>query len=420
LRSRRYRIRVLEGPDVGRQLDIGDGTVLVGSHRNAELQLGDKNISRFHLELQPSAIGLRLIDLDSTNGTFVDDVRLGSVVVTGDVTVRLGSATVLGITSIDVAVDVDVSADDRFGAALGASQAMRALFGLLDRVAATEATVLLQGEPGSGKDLLAEAIHGRSRRHAGPFVVADCATLPPDLAGGELFGHAGLIRRADGGTLVLDELEALPLEAQSQLLRVLEKREVRAIGEVTSTKVDLRVIATTRHNLSDAVRTGTFRDDLYYRVAVVRAAVPPLRRRTEDIPLLTRHFLRELQCADVGIPSDLLALMMTYHWPGNVRELRSVVERAISLEGALPLVPAGDDVGASTGSPENAAASAHEAMLALPFKEAKAQLIEGFEREYLQHLMNKHAGNLTRAAAEADVDRNYVRRLLQKYGIGGK
>jgi transcriptional regulator with PAS, ATPase and Fis domain len=290
--------------------------------------------------------------------------------------------------------------------------------------------VLLEGETGTGKELLAEAIHTRSSRSTGPFIVVDCGALPRDLIASELFGHVrgaftgalnakrGLIEEADGGTLFLDEIGELPLDLQPQLLRALEKREVRPIGEVRARKVNLRVVAATNRNLAEQVRAGTFREDLYFRLAVVRAPVPPLRKHREDIPMLVRTFLRQLSRSDFELSPDILSLLMAHDWPGNVRELRNVVERGLSLDGGdLPIEVAGA-VGEATGdAAQHLVGGMSPDVLAKPFKEAKGMLVESFEREYLTHLLARHNGNISRAALEAGIDRNYIHRLVKKYNI---
>src|SRR5262249_54875987 len=253
----------------------------------------------------------------------------------------LGTNTEVEISPADVQVTIGGFESEKFGQAIGGSKSMKELFGLLDRGSATEATVLLEGETGTGKELLAEAVHLRSPRRERPFVVVDCGALPRDLIGSELFGHVrgaftgalnnkrGLIEEADGGTLFLDEVGELPLDLQPQLLRALEKREVRPIGEVRARKVNIRVIAATNRNLAEEVRGGKFREDLYFRLAVVRAQVPPLRKRKEDIPLLVRNFLVDLKREDFQLSSDVLAQLMAHEWPGNIRELRNIVERGL-------------------------------------------------------------------------------------------
>jgi transcriptional regulator with PAS, ATPase and Fis domain len=430
LKARRYRISVVAGPDTGASSEIDNGTFLLGTHQNNDLRLTDKGVSRYHLELQLRAEGLKVTDLDSTNGTFQGPTRIGSITLNGAAKLKLGSNTEVEINPADVPVTMQGFEGERFGQAIGGSRYMKELFGLLDRVANTEATVLLEGETGTGKELLAEAIHLRSSRRQGPFVVVDCGALPRDLIGSELFGHVrgaftgaltakrGLIEEADGGTLFLDEVGELPLDLQPQLLRALEKREVRPIGEVRAKKVNIRVVAATNKNLPELVRSGGFREDLYFRLAVVRAAVPALRKHKEDIPLLVRNFLRELKRDDFEIGPDVLAQLMAHDWPGNVRELRNVVERGLSLEGgALPIEVSGD-VGAATNDAGNYnPGGMSKDVLEKPFKEAKGLLVESFEREYLTHLLQRHNGNISRAALEAGIDRNYIHRLVKKYNI---
>jgi DNA-binding NtrC family response regulator len=429
LRARRYRLHVVSGPDAGASAEIDNGTFLVGTHNNNDLRLSDKGVSRYHLELQLRSDGLKVTDLDSTNGTFQGPTRVGSIVLSGAAKLRLGTNTEVEISPADIPVQVQGYEGDTFGQAIGGARVMKELFGLLDRVANTEATVLLEGETGTGKELLSEAIHQHSVRRGGPFVIVDCGALPRDLIGSELFGHVrgaftgalnakrGLIEEADGGTLFLDEVGELPLDLQPQLLRALEKREVRPIGEVRAKRVNIRVVAATHKNLAELVRSGHFREDLYFRLAVVRAQVPPLRKHKEDIPLLVRHFLRSLRRDDFELSPDVLAQLMAHDWPGNVRELRNLVERGLSLEGgALPIEVAGD-VGTATNDAGSYQPGMSKDVLEKPFKEAKGLLVESFEREYLTHLLQRHNGNISRAALEAGIDRNYIHRLVKKYNI---
>ena len=430
LRVRRYRVTVLGGPDAGAKAEIEGGTFLIGTHANNDLRLTDQTVSRYHLELQLRAEGLKITDLDSTNGTFQGPTRIGSVTVVGPTRLKLGGTTEIEISQADANVETPLYDKDRFGDVLGGSRPMRELFSLLAQVAPTEATVLLQGETGTGKERLAEAIHSHSPRKNGPFVVVDCAAIPRDLIGSELFGHLkgsftgatmnkrGLIEEADGGTLFLDEIGELALDMQPQLLRVLEKREVRRIGETKPRRVDIRVIAATNRDLQDMVRQGTFREDLYFRIAVVRAIVPPLRSRREDVPELVRHFLEQNGRADFEVTRDVLAKLMAYDWPGNVRELRNVVERGLSLREPMP-IPESSQTGPNTVIPPPGPGGTPmpAEVMDLPFKEAKGMLVESFEREYLKHLLARHNGNISRAALEAGIDRNYIHRLVKKYGI---
>jgi DNA-binding NtrC family response regulator len=260
-------------------------------------------------------------------------------------------------------------------------------------------------------------------------VVVDCGAIPHELIGSELFGHtrgsftgaagdkAGLIESASGGTLFLDEIGELALDLQPQLLRVIDKREVRRIGETRAVPVDIRVIAATHRDLKAMVTAGGFREDLYYRLAVVRTVVPPLRKRLDDVPLLARHFAAQLGRGDFEPSAALEADLRAHGWPGNVRELRNVVERALSLGDSGALRPLAADTTPTPATADSGPPRPSSEVLDLPFKEAKARLIEGFERDYLVHLLDRHAGNISRAAAEAGIDRNYIHRLVKKYSI---
>ena len=438
LRECQFRISVVGGPDKGLERLLDHGTTMIGTHSNNDLVLTDDTVSRYHLELQVLREGLKVKDLGSTNGTFHGDARVAAITIHGATRLRLGRHTALEIVPSDVGIELDEFTGDRLGRVVGVSPVMRNLFALLQRVAPTDATLLLEGETGTGKEAIAEAVHQISNRSQAAFTVVDCAAIPSNLIGSELFGHVkgsftgahtdkeGLIEAASGGTLFLDEIGELALELQPQLLRVLEKREVRRIGDTRAIKVDIRVVAATHRNLKDMVKQGTFREDLYYRLAVVRAVVPPLRERPEDVPLLAHHFADQMG-APFDLSPTLIEELADHTWPGNVRELRNVVERALSLgrDGMAPpragdLFTSGhpalaqsalDSTGTSAGS------GATEEVLDLPFKEAKGKLIESFERDYLTHLLRRHRGNISRAASEAGIDRNYIHRLVKKYNI---
>jgi two-component system, NtrC family, nitrogen regulation response regulator GlnG len=307
---------------------------------------------------------------------------------------------------------------------------MKRLFSLLAKAAPTEATILLQGETGTGKEAIAEAVHHASRRSKGPFVVVDCGSIPHELIASELFGHAkgsftgaandkqGLIEAANRGTLFLDEIGELALDLQPQLLRVLDRRQVRRVGETQSVDVDIRVIAATHRDLRAMVKAGQFREDLYYRLAVVATPVPPLRDRKADIPSLATWFAEKMGRGSFAQSPALLEQLLRHDWPGNVRELRNVVERALSL-GDSVLADLGDGPARPTPVPQDAQQTrgSNPDVLELPFKEAKAQLVESFERDYLKALLERHHGNISRAASEAGIDRNYIHRLVKKYGL---
>ena len=350
LHERQFRVSVVSGPDRGVERVLESGTTMVGTHSNNDMVLTDDTVSRYHLELQVLRDGLKVKDLGSTNGTFHGDTRVTAITVQGASRLKLGKSTLIEIIPTDVSIELDEFTGDRLaGRVVGTSPVMRQLFALLTRVAPTDATLLLEGETGTGKEAIAEAVHALSNRSNHTLTVVDCAAIPSNLIGSELFGHVkgsftgahsdkdGLIQAANSGTLFLDEIGELALELQPQLLRVLEKREVRRIGDTRATKVDIRVVAATNRNLKEMVKAGTFREDLYYRLAVVRAVVPPLRERPDDLPLLA-HCFADAMGASFDLSPALIEELRSHSWPGNVRELRNVVERALSLgrEGLPP------------------------------------------------------------------------------------
>jgi len=420
--ERRYQFRVVAGPDAGMLVGLDTGTTLVGTHENNDIVLTDDTVSRYHLELRQLQRGVKVIDLDSTNGTRQGKTRVGTITISGATKLRLGKRTRIEIVPEAEEVTLNEYVSDRFAGVIGTSDVMRNLFALLNRVAPSDATVMLQGETGTGKEAIAEAIHAGSMRANQAFVVVDCGAIPHNLIGSELFGHMrgaytganqdkqGLIETAHAGTLFLDEIGELALDLQPQLLRVLEKGEVRRVGATQSTKVDLRIIVATHRDLLAMVKAGQFREDLYYRLAVVKAVIPPLRDRIEDLPALVDHFAQDFGRGTMEVSQELFSELAGHHWPGNVRELRNVVQRALSL-GSTGLADR------QTPAPVVAPTVADEESFDLPFKQAKAQLVESFEREYLKRLLDRNNGNISRAASEAGIDRNYVHRLVKKYGL---
>jgi len=296
---------------------------------------------------------------------------------------------------------------------------MRHLFGILEKAAMSDLTVLLEGESGAGKDVLARAIHQKSERREGPFAVADCSAIPENLIESELFGHErgsftgadqarkGVFEEANGGTLFLDEIGELPLEMQPKLLRALEAREVRPVGARSPRPIDVRVIAATNRRLSEAARTGEFRSDLFYRLAVVKVTVPPLRERAEDILPIARNMLRALKHDPLAeIPADFAAMLAQYSWPGNVRELRNVMERHAAL-------------GEKEGLFDHAKAvemSADEELALLPYHEARKIVVDRFEEQYVPRLLQRAENNLSRAADLANIARPSLYRMLERVG----
>ncbi len=435
--ERIFRLHVVSGPDQGKVFTLDSGTTLVGTHSDNNFVLTDATVSRYHLEIRVKRDGIEIRDLDTTNGTKHAGVRVGQVLISGATRLRVGKHTEMDVEPVDTSVELSAWPSDRFGNVLGRAPAMAKLFALLAKVAKTDVTVMLQGETGTGKEAFADAIHKGSPRANKPFVVVDCGSIPHELIASELFGHVkgsftgaqndkqGLIAAADGGTLFLDEIGELALDLQPQLLRVLDRRQVRRVGATEAVDVDIRVIAATHRDLRQMIKDGTFREDLYYRLAVVQAVIPPLRERISDVPALAAYFAEQMGRGEFTPSPSLLDILANHTWPGNVRELRNVVERALSLGdaglaelahrhasvhiGGAPLAPAPASAVGSSGASQD--------ILELPFKEAKAALVEDFERDYLVALLARHRGNISRAAAEAGIDRNYIHRLVKKYNL---
>jgi DNA-binding NtrC family response regulator len=326
--------------------------------------------------------------------------------------------------------DILPSDKPRFGPALGQSLAMRTIFGVLERIAPTEATVLLEGETGTGKDVLARAIVEESPRKSGPFVVVDCGAVSYSLIESELFGHErgsftgavaqrqGAFELGSGGTVFLDEIGDLPLDVQPKLLRVLESKEFRRVGGNKPIKTDVRVVAATKRDLKREVAGGKFREDLYFRLAVVPVTVPPLRQRREDIPILVEHMLAAAAAGGepIKVRDEAMQGLLAHDWPGNVRELRNVLERAVYMARATGSVELGDvAIHASAG--ENASAFTFDP--AKSYRETRAAFEAELERRYVKWLLQRHDGNISGAARDAKMDRKHLSELAKKHGIRG-
>ncbi len=358
---------------------------------------------------------MRVADLGSTNGTWVNGVRVREAYLPAQASVQVG-ATTLRVELDDAAHVLPASEDASFQKVIGASPEMRRLYPTFARLAAADVPVLIEGETGTGKEALAESLHEAGPRSAGPFVVFDCTTVAASLVEAELFGYErgaftgadvarkGLFEEADGGTLFLDEIGDLDLALQAKLLRALEKSEVRRIGASKWNRVDVRVIAATRRDLDREVQAKRFRDDLFYRLAVVRVELPPLRRRQGDIALLARVFWVTLGGDEGKLPPDLLLRFEQYGWPGNVRELHNAVARRLAIgdEGIF------ERQGAGGGTPARRE-DFLDAMLAegVPLPIARQQMLQAFEQRYVRKMLERHGGNVSRAAAASGVGRRY-------------
>jgi transcriptional regulator with GAF, ATPase, and Fis domain len=392
----------------------------VGTSAACAIRIADPHVSRRHLALTATPLGLKTEDLESTNGTWVNGVRVLGAMLRGGETITLGS-TALKIEAASEPKPSQMLGSVRFGKVLGASLAMRRLHPVCERIAKSDVPVLIEGETGCGKELLAESIHAMGARASGPFVIFDCTTVAANLLEATLFGHEkgaftgavgakpGVFELADGGTLFLDEIGDLDVMLQAKLLRAIQSSQVQRVGGTKWIKTNVRIISATRRDLEKEIQAGRFRDDLYFRLVVARIEIPPLRDRRDDIPLLARAFWQALGGDEDAYPIELLAALDDYGWPGNVRELHNLVARRLALGDLAPevraLPPTGSHPNLAHGAPEDVIArviSEHQ-----PFARARERVVFEFERRYLEAALAEHGGNVTKAAEACGIGRRY-------------
>ena len=415
------------GAPLGKAVPIGAEPCIVGRGGQCDVVIDDPRASTSHCELVATAKGVLLVDLDSKNGTYVNHVRLerrSAVYLTVDARIRCGQ-TWLAFRRADRR-QVPISASSSFGPLVGRSLAMRRLYAKLGKTASHELNVLVTGETGTGKELVAKAIHAASRRRSGPFVIVDCTTIPASLAESRLFGHekgafTGAITRASspfveahGGTIFFDELGELPADIQPKLLRVLEAREVQSIGSNRYQPIDVRIIAATRCNMHAELNAQRFRDDLYYRFAQVIVDVPPLRDRPEDIPDLIAKFLADLgdRSALGRIDGPSMDRLKRYDWPGNARELRNVVLVAHAQSAGGPIEIA--ELLSARGMGMNIASHISATK---SFHVLKRETLDTLEREYFGILYVQTEGNLSEMSRRSGLSRPMVREYLERLGL---
>ena len=417
-------VSVTSGPDKGVTLALTQAGLMVGTSVVCDLRLAsDQLVSRRHVELRAEANGVRVIDQGSLNGTLFAGARVREIVLGKDATLTVGETT-LAVKLLGAPLDVSVSPRTRFGDAIAHSPAMRHVFDLLEKAAKGDVTVLLEGESGTGKDILALALHQESQRREGPFVVVDCGAIASELVESELFGHekgaftgattmrAGAFEQAEGGTVFLDEIGELPMEAQPKLLRALENRSFRRVGGSQTVRVNVRVVAATNRRLREAVRRREFREDLFYRLAVVHVAVPRLGERPEDIVPLAESFLRRTTGdATALLPDDLVRLLTAYPWPGNARELRNVVERFATFDRTDPKLL----FDAASGDPPLASdVAGFRGLEELPYHDSKRRVVDAFHRAVLPRVIERAEGSIPRAAELLHIPKASLYRMLQQ------
>ncbi len=413
---RECRLEVVDGSLAGTEHVFAAERLVIGADPRADFVIADPTLSKFHCEIRIVDGACFVRDLGSRNGTAVDRVPIL------DAPLRDGSVLMLGRTQLVFRLgthhrELTLSARDRFGRLRGSSIAMRATYALLETAANAQATVLVQGESGTGKDLAAESLHLESARRDGPFVIVDCGAIPPTLLESELFGHEagaftgatstriGAFEAASGGTLVLDEIGELALDLQPKLLRVIDRREIQRVGSSQRIPVDVRIVAATNRDLKAEVNARRFRSDLYFRIAVLVVRMPPLRERMADLPILVDAILDDLndssEMARALRSGELLPELLRHAWPGNVRELRNYLEACIVRQERTLSSPPGEPT----------------IDVAQPLRVVRDQWIRHVERRYLEQLLLVHTNNVSAAARAAGIDRVHLHRLLSRVGL---
>ncbi|MBI3179349.1 MAG: sigma 54-dependent Fis family transcriptional regulator [Deltaproteobacteria bacterium] len=431
IQLQRCKLVLMSSSKKGAEFELKGSEVTVGSGDDCDIRIEDETVSKRHFAIARDAQSFLVRDLGSTNGTFLDNARVKEAYMRPGSLLRAGEAF-FRFEPVYERIEIVPSEASTFHGLIGRSYRMRQIFAVLEKVAPTEATILLQGETGTGKGAVARAIHEAGNRRDGPFVVFDCGAIAPTLVESELFGHErgaftgavaqrrGALEEAHNVTLFIDELSDVSLNLQPKLLRVLEDREVTRVGSNKPVKVDCRIIAATQRDLWNEVQQNAFREDLYFRLAVVTIPLPPLRERRDDIPLLIDGMLTDLASERYrhfdDLEPDLQRMLLAHEWPGNIRELRNAVERAALMQ--QPFVGQGkrpDD----GGLPVAEDTGSLPAVFSLPFKDAKEQLVAAFEKEYLTRLLARSDNNIARAAREAGIDRKHLYTLPGKHGLAG-
>lgn len=396
---------------------VGDKPIVIGKDSGADVVLGDPAVSRRHCQIKSTAAGVHLQDLGSRNGTMVGGVPMESGLLFHGSTIRIGESELFFLSDEEVE-DTTVEGPTSFGDAVGTSTAMRKVFALLERLATSDLSITLIGETGTGKDVLARALHQRSHRNAKDFVVFDAGAVAASLIESNLFGHSkgaftgavsdkkGRFEAADGGTLFLDEIGELGLELQPKLLRALEQRTVRRLGGNADIPVNVRIIAATNRDLEEEVAAGRFREDLFFRLGVAVVRVPPLRDRRDDIPLIVETIAkalpRKIVVSDAG-----MAVLQAQAWTGNVRELRNVLELAAAVSENEVLEP--------------------KDFVKFDSKRTRAQTLDGLplagrtldsiEKNAIKQTLKDCNGNKTHAAKALGIASSTLYEKLKKYGL---
>ena len=451
IQLRRYTLTINPTTPAQREVVFDKSTLSIGSISGNDLVISDTTLSRNHCRILQKKNNYTLLDLDSTNGTYINGIRIKEAFINSGCSIQLGN-TNIKFHADDQHIQITPKKSDKLHNIIGKNIKMREIFGILEKISPTNATVIIEGETGTGKEVIARSIHKLSHRAKKQFMVFDCGAVPESLIESELFGHEkgsftgaisnrqGIFELASGGTVFLDEIGELGLDMQPKLLRVLETRKIRRVGSNKVIPVDIRIIAATNRNLQEEVKIERFREDLFYRLSVVRLVIPPLRDRVEDIPMLVSHFLQTHSFNRGpkgilklnGISDGVHQAMFNYHWPGNIRELLNIVERACSLSDSSkielcdlpdsistkgPLIPSPNIHTQSKQNSERKKDKIPQEYKKMTFKEAKEKWVSSFEEDYIRHMLEKNKMNISKASREAQIDRKYFRKLMKKYLI---
>ena len=418
-----YRLIVVEGPSKDGELDLSRDKLTVGSGKDNDLVIDDPAVSRKHCEFQKFGDRFLVRDLDSTNGTVLDGTAIREGFVKPGSVIEIGETT-LKVTSRQQHFNIEPYAKDQFGELRGKSVRMRELFSILERVSPSDANILIQGETGTGKELVAKAIKQHSRRNEKPFITFDCSAVAPTLIESELFGHVkgaftgavgdrrGAFEAAHTGTIFLDEVGELTEDLQPKLLRALEQKEVRPVGSDKSQRVDVRLVAATNRDLAEEVKAGRFREDLFFRLSVIPVEIPSLRQRNEDIPLLVEAFLQEFAEKHgekaKTVDKKAMEILMQHDWPGNVRELRNVIEGAVAMGAGKKLEPK-DFIFFNREERRSSKDLAGSDLIGKSLEQVEKAVIEG--------TLNSHRGNKMATAKTLGIAYSTLYEKIKKYGI---
>ncbi len=417
--------------DNGKRLALESGTAIVGTGERADLVLHDPSVSRRHVEFSVVPQGVMVRDTGSTNGTFYLGAKIDQMILRTGVRLTVGRCEI-DVLPLGVAESMPISDRTQYDGLLGTSMCMRKLFTLLERLEGTDASVLIQGETGTGKEVVAEALHSQGQRKDKPFIIVDCGNVPNELLESELFGHrkgsftgalddrVGAFEAANGGTLFLDEIGELPLDLQPKLLRALESGQIKPVGEAQHKTVDVRILAATHRDLQQMVAEETFREDLFYRLAVIRVNCPPLRERRDDILPLARHLAKLVTHGEAeGLSPEAENALLKHDWPGNIRELRNVVQRVLALgsEGLLNMFGAGGPPAVGIDPSLMSGGSGPMIDSSEKYSSARRGYLDKFERAYMVKLLDKAGGNVSEAARQAGIDRKHIRAKIDKHGL---